>query len=189
MNDAKPQFNKPILSKEYRAYYSDTGSGIKDFVIEAENHREAARQFFAHSPRTERCGITVETADSRNYSIEHFDATEFMDERMRQSLSPMRERVAAAAPPRSYLTIRTLDGIYRVIAWLFLIAGILFCITFTATTGSAAAFFGSALFVALGFLIQLVAAELLAILPDIADSTSESRDLLRELRDHAKREV
>ncbi len=86
------------------------GSFGKDFVVEAENHREAARQFFAQ------------------------------------------------------------------------------CIV-VATTTSMALSFGSALFVALAFLVQLASAELLAILPDIADSTKQSAQLLRELRDQSKREV
>ncbi len=112
-----------------------------------------------------------------------------MDEQTRQSIpdAPKPEQ-RIVTPPQTYPAIRTLAAVYRVIAWLFLIVGVIFCIV-VATTTSMALSFGSALFVALAFLVQLASAELLAILPDIADSTKQSAQLLRELRDQSKREV
>jgi hypothetical protein len=89
-----------------------------------------------------------------------------MDEQTRQSIprTPKPQQPLITAQP-TYPAIRTLAGIYRVIAWLFLIAGVIFCVVVTAGSSSLPVFIGSALFGAVGFLVQFASAELVAIRP------------------------
>jgi hypothetical protein len=78
---------------KYRVSYTDY-LGRSEEIIEAANHRSAAKHFYDAYPRVERCKIIVETKGIRHYSVEEFDAAEFMDEATFASLPP----VASAAP-------------------------------------------------------------------------------------------
>jgi hypothetical protein len=88
-----------ISSMKYRVYYPDQ-PGAKEIILEAPDHRAAAKQLFSQRPRNERCRIRVETKGSAQYSVQDFDAVEFMDELMRASLppAPSAEAPRAAAP-------------------------------------------------------------------------------------------
>lgn len=90
---------------KYRVYYADDAS--TEAIVEASDHRSAAKHLFSQHPKTEDCRITVETKSFLNYSVEQFHVTEFMDQPTRESLgqsAPLQpptapSTYAAAGPP------------------------------------------------------------------------------------------
>jgi hypothetical protein len=70
---------------KYRVYYLDEPDYLV-VIVDAANHRAAAQHYFSQHPRNERCQIRVETKGVAEYSVQDFDAVQFMDESARASL-------------------------------------------------------------------------------------------------------
>jgi hypothetical protein len=70
---------------KYRVYYLDEPDYLV-VIVDAANHRAAAQHYFSQHPRNERYQIRVETKGVAEYSVQDFDAVQFMDESARASL-------------------------------------------------------------------------------------------------------
>jgi hypothetical protein len=89
---------------KYRVYYWDEPQ--KEVVVEASDHRSAAKEFFSQRPRIERCRIRV-NPKSFFTNVQDFDAMDFMDEAARASIPPLAPAAASAVTaPASSRTSR-----------------------------------------------------------------------------------
>jgi hypothetical protein len=69
---------------KYRVHYSDEPGSEE--IVEAADHREAARIFFEKKPKLENCQITVETTGWWVYAIQQFHISEFLDAESKEEI-------------------------------------------------------------------------------------------------------
>lgn len=95
--------------------------------------------------------------------------------------APKLTAVTAAAPRESYPALRFLANVYRVMAYIVLCIGIV--LVFVALqTNNFLVIIGIALYAGFIFLLLLAGSELLRVVPDIADHTKTTNDLLRDIK-------
>lgn len=92
-------------------------------------------------------------------------------------------RTYVATPRETYPAVRTLARVYRGLAYIILCVGILLCIILAVQTNNLLAVLAFFLYTAFVFLVLLAAAELLGIMPDLADRSAQTNGLLRDIRE------
>lgn len=105
---------------KFRVFYSDGRPGTSETTIEATDHRTAAHQFFSQHPVSTDRRISVETQGWRDYSMQQFRASEFMEDATRASFAapPPTATSISPAPPMPGLAVA-----FRVLAALEFIGG------------------------------------------------------------------
>ena len=117
---------------KYRVYYLDEPDYLVG-IVDAANHRGAAQQYFSQHVRNKSCQIRVETKGVAEYSVQDFDAVEFMDESARASLSPVppvqvppvQSSVTRGASSQAKLQDSFIAGLFRFFAVFSLIPALL----------------------------------------------------------------
>jgi DNA-directed RNA polymerase subunit RPC12/RpoP len=113
--ERSPTASQPISrAMKYRVYYPKEPS-LAFVLIEAPDHRAAARQFFAQHRVVADWQITVEAEGAGDYRIEQFRTTDFMDDATRASIPP--------PPP-----VPTLAVVFRILAACEFIGGLIWCV-------------------------------------------------------------
>jgi len=168
---------------KFRAFYSDGRMPRHEITIEAPDHRAAAQQLFSQHPVSTDRRINVETQGWRDYSMQQFQASEFMDEATRASLisAPGEVPPLPDEPRASYPALRTHTAFYRIVAYIVLGVGILLVLLVLHTNVTLAIALG--LYAAFVFVLLLAGGELLRVIPDIADHIRRSDELLRDIKD------
>ena len=136
-----------------------------------------------------KCGVTIGDAHPYAWCVACGEQLPVdVVSKVPQLQAKLAEQAAIGARPirppaaKTYPVVRTLAGVYRALAYLVLVFGAIGCAV-TAFQANSLAALSILFYTAVVFIVLLGGGELLAMLPDLADRTTETNSLLREIKE------